>query len=125
MKLRHHKAFSLLEVMLTAAIMSVVVIFVFRSFASSLHSVRFGQNMMLATFLVQEKLSLIERRALADFSGLDTMENIQFKWSYDLVETDINGLYRVDFSVSWKEKTRQEDYAMNMMTYMYFKNVSS
>lgn len=125
MKLRHHKAFSLLEVMLTAAIISTVVIFIFRSFVSSLNSVRFGQNMILAAFLAQEKLSLIERRALADSSGLDTMENMQFKWSYDLAETDISGLYKVDFSVSWKEKTRQEDYAMNMMTYMYFKNASS
>lgn len=124
MRLRQRRAFSLLEVMLTAAIMSVVVIFIFRSFASSLYSVRFGQNMILATFLAQEKLLLIEHRALVDSSGLDIIENKQFKWSYELNETGINDLYRIDFSVSWKEKIRQEDFMMNIVTYVYLKDAS-
>lgn len=122
MRLRYNKAFSLIEVLITVAILSTAIIFVFRSFTASLNTARFSQDITLASFLAEDKLWNIEKKFIANaalpFSGSEIMQNRTFNWDYKITETQIANLSQFKFTVSWKENVREKQYPIEFFTYL-------
>lgn len=121
MKLKSNRAFSLAEVLISVAILSTVIVVILRSFTASLSSVRFSQNIILACFLTKNKLWEIEQKykidsaALKD-TGSELSQDKNFNWEYEISDTKISGLKQLKFIVSWKEKAREKEYSMEILS---------
>lgn len=119
------KAFSLLEVLITVAILSSAIIFLFRSFAASLSSMRFSQHITLACYLAENNLWEIETRSAAGANLPATsskkLQNINFGWSYEISDTDIKDIKKLNLKTTWKENARKMDYSLDFLTYLAVK----
>ena len=120
---KFNKAFSLIEVLITVAILATAVIFLFRSFGSSLAAARFSQDITLATYSSENKLWEIEQVNLLGknfaLSGTEKIQNKDFNWNY-IIEIDPNNpnLKQLNFVISWKEKAKVKEYSMEFSTYL-------
>lgn len=126
MKYKSNKAFTLLEVLITVAILSTAIVFVFRSFTTSLSSTKFSQNITLACYLAEGKLWEIEEKQKQKTEPLiesnqDSveMQGRTFNWQYEttLKEPDLN-IIKVNLVLSWQENTRKELYTMEFLSYL-------
>jgi len=121
---KSNKAFSLLEVLITVAILSTAVIFVFRSFTASLSSAKFSQNITLACYLAEAKLWEIEQNQrqspspLDPDNGTEKMQGRDFNWSYETIKLEGLNLIKLRFNISWQEKIREKEYSMEFLTYL-------
>lgn len=122
MKSRCNKAFSLIEALIATAILSTAVIFLFRSFATVLSAMRLSQNITLAGYLAEGKLWEIEEMYKYGENlptpGTDTLQNTDFKWSYEISDADIQDLKKLNLTLSWRESLRLGEYSMNFLTYL-------
>ena len=118
--MRSNKAFTLIEVLIAVAILSTAVIFVFRSFTTSLSASRFAQNLSLACYLAQDKMWQVEvtdsKTRKAQDTGIEEIQNKDFNWKYEIIKTDIDDLNELKFSVSWHEKAREKEYLIEFFT---------
>lgn len=121
MALKSNKAFSLLEVIITVAILSTAIVFVFRAFTTVLSSVKFSQNITLACFLAEDKLWRIENNfALTDEAQPEKPEE---KFRFDFTKENIpelSILKELTLAVSWEEK-RANPYSLQFATYILSK----
>lgn len=120
---KFNRSFSLLEVLITVAILSTATTFVFRSFTTSLYSSRFSQNITLACYLAEDKIWEIEQSykdalKLPDHPGKETVQDRNFNWDYEISETKSPDLKQLKFTVTWKENIREKDYSMEFLTYL-------
>jgi prepilin-type N-terminal cleavage/methylation domain-containing protein len=112
------KAFTLLEVMLTVAVLSIGTIFVYQAFFNSLDAFNYCLNYLNVTSWMDEKIWQAQD-SLAHFANLGRMltdgkfviGNKHFKWDLSYSQIDevkkICKLYKVDLAVSWQEGKRQ------------------
>ena len=112
--------FTLIEVLITVAILLTAIVFLFRSFATSLTTAQFSQNTTLACYLAEEKLFDIQnsyayKKMLMD-EGTQALQNINFRWKYEISDTDNEGLKKLDLLIIWKEKNRAREYSMDFTT---------
>lgn len=116
------KAFTLLEVLITVAILSTAITFLFRSFTAVLSSAQFSQYISLACYLSEDKLWEIEQANTGGSgfpeSGSAMQQNKNFNWRYEIQDTDHQDLKELNFIVSWKVKTREKEYLMEFLTYL-------
>lgn len=121
---KSNKAFSLLEVIITVAILSTAIVFVFRAFTTVLSSVKFSQNITLACFLAEDKLWEIENKQkdtkgpLSTASGTEKIQEQDFNWDYTVTEIQDLNLVELKFNVNWKENVREKEYVLNFATYL-------
>jgi prepilin-type N-terminal cleavage/methylation domain-containing protein len=117
---KSNRAFSLLEVLITAAILSSAVIFIFRAFAASLSAAKFSQNITLGCFLSEAKIWEIsqQQKDSAMVLGRQQAREGVFNWEAELSQLEELGLAQLDFKLSWKEKAREADYVMDFLTYL-------
>ena len=120
------KSFSLIEILITIAILSSAVVFIYRAFTASLSAARFSQNMTLASFLAEDKLWEIEESQRNKFTppatkGEAILGNRKFTWDYEISKTDDPALTQLEFNISWPEK-RTNEYIMNFFTYLLQNN---
>lgn len=109
------RAFSLIEVLITVAILSTAIIFLLRAFASSLSAAQFSQNLTLACYLAEEKIfeaqnSFAYKKANTD-EGSQEIQGRDFKWRYALTDSTKKGLKNLELTVFWKEKVRSKEYS--------------
>ncbi len=122
---KSNKAFSLLEVLITVAILSTAIVFVFQSFTASLSSSKFSQNITLACYLVESKLWEIEQKQKQDTKplepaqGAEKIQGRDFNWSYEIKELDsaLPELEQLTLTLSWEEK-RENPYTLEFSTYL-------
>ncbi|MDD4955332.1 MAG: hypothetical protein PHP17_04760 [Candidatus Omnitrophica bacterium] len=118
------KAISLIEVLITVAILAGGIVFVFRGFMTSLSATSLSQNIMLASYLAEDKLWQIEemqkQKTLTENSGLETinLQSGQFNIGYEISQVGTGGLKKMDISVSWP-RDRGNSYSVNFPTYLY------
>ena len=118
------RAFSLLEVVITVAILSTAIVFVFRGFATVLVTVRLSQNMTLACFLAEDRLWELEVRQAGSLDQLGNdrgelkMQGRDFNWSYQTTRLENSRLIKLELGVSWKENNREKEYQMDFLTYL-------
>jgi hypothetical protein len=104
------------------AILSSAIIFLLRSYTTSLSSTKFSQDITLACYLAADKLWEIE----SDYGlGLrlpepkpETIQSRKFDWKYGILDSDTLGLKELKLTVLWKENVREKEYPIDCLTYL-------
>jgi type II secretion system protein I len=120
-----NKAFTLLEVLIALAILSTAIVFIFRSFTSSISCVKFSQNITLACFFAENKIWELEQeqKAKADpisagRQGNQIIQGKDFKWAYQAKRLGSSNLVYLEFIVYWQENLREKEYSLEFDTYL-------
>ena len=121
---KSNKAFTLLEVLIALAILSTAIVFIFRSFTSSLSSAKFSQDITLACFFAESKIwelqeeQRIKSEPLAGQQGIEKIQGKDFKWSYQAKKIGSANLIDLEFIISWQENLREKEYSLEFDTYL-------
>lgn len=115
MILKSSRSFSLLEVVITVAILSTALVFIFRSFTTMLSSVKISQNITLACWLAEDKFWEIEQglKSKAEFldsTGQETIQGTDFKWNYTIEPQQYESINftKLELTVTWQENNKRE-----------------
>jgi type II secretory pathway pseudopilin PulG len=119
-----NRGFLLLEVILTVTILSVGLVSALRSFATSLHTLKISQNLLIANLLLEEKIwqkeeenSQVEGIVPEDEEDELAPPFDAFSYKINFTEQkDFDSLYKSTFEVFWKQRKRQ--YSTSCITYM-------
>lgn len=117
---RSDKAFSLLEVVVTVAIVSLALVFVLRGFSVILSSARLSQDITLACLLAEEKIWEVENGLATSGSRSQEIQARQFGWEYrQYPETSAPAadLVRLDLSVTWDASVARKE-KLDISTYL-------
>lgn len=113
---KKNKGFTLIEVMVSVAILSIGLLVIIQGFSSSLNTLRICQNNLEASLFAEEKMAELEiyskqeKKGFGpDLSGvLPGAGNLSFEWRIGLApETGYEGLNKVLNIVSWIEGKRK------------------
>lgn len=124
MVFKSSKAFSLLEVLLSIVILSTAIVFIFRSFTSSLFSTKFSQNITLACFLAENKIWELEQEQKIKVEPIETrqdseiLQGKEFKWKCQVERLGNSSLIYLEFIISWQEGLRKKEYSLEFNTYI-------
>jgi len=120
--LKSNRAFSLLEVIITVAVISTALVFVLRAFTTVLFGARLSQDMTLACLAAENKLWEIEQApstgaAYPDKEGAQIIQDKEFKWSYKLLPGPQAKLLELDLAISWRQHAGLEG-KIDIATYL-------
>jgi len=121
--MKKQKAISLIEVLVTTAILTGGIVFILRGFMVSLSAANLSQNIMLASLLAEDKFWQIEemqkQEILKENEGgeIITVQNKEFNVKYEISPTDTSGLGKLEISVSWPKDTRNS-YDIDFSSYL-------
>ena len=119
---KSNKGFTLLEVLITVAILSSAVIFIFRAFGAVLNSAKFSQNISSACYLAENKIWEIRHRRAAppkkETAAEEYSTKQRFNWRWENGDLENLGLSLLKFNVSWKERMREKDYEISLSSYL-------
>jgi len=109
------KGFTLIEVMVSIAILSFGLILILQGFAYSANVLRISRNNLEATLLTEEKMAETEimlkqtkDSLFSGFNGESKSNNIEFKWKTELtIDEEYEDLNKVLATISWKEGRRK------------------
>lgn len=127
MSSKSSSAFSLLEVIITVAILSTAIVFIFQAFTTVLSSSKFSQNITNACLLAEDKLLDIEQRQKETIGVLvhDPLSTEKigvqyFDWEFvtETIKLDNSDLIKLTFTVYWQENIRKDKYSMEFLTYL-------
>lgn len=110
---RKSNGFSLLEVVVAVAILSIGITVVLQALSYSARVTGISCDMVKAAFLAEDKLQELE---LKEKYGLitenQTAQDLQdkFRWDYTFSLNQDLKLYRLDFSINWQRLNRQEGF---------------
>ena len=116
--------FTLFEVLIALAILSTAIVFIFRSFTSSLSSIKFSQNITLACFFAENKIWELEQEQkvktvpIESRQGKEKMQGKDFKWAYQAKRLESSNLVDLEFVVSWQENLREKEYSLEFDSYL-------
>lgn len=113
----NNKAFSLLELLITIAIISTGITVILQAFSFASRVAGLSSDIIRADFLAEDKLQELEfkekqgliKQEPAQSSGLSD----KFQWKADLGFIPDTGLYKLSFVVDWQRLNFQEDVAFN------------
>lgn len=113
-------AFTLIEVLITVAVLSTAILFVFRSFASSLSAAKVSQNITLICYLAEEEFFDIQNnyanKKMLQGDGSQVLQERNFNWNYGISDTDNPDLKELKLLVLWKEATMAKEYSLEFLT---------
>jgi len=113
-----NKAFSLLELIIAVAILSIGVIVVLQAISFSARATGVSCDMINAVFLAQDKLQELELREnqgfLREENAKDTLD--KFTWEYSITADRDLDLFKVAMDLNWQRANRQEN--LNINTYL-------
>lgn len=123
---RSNEGFTLIEVLITVAVVSTAVVFIFRAFVTLLTATKFSQDMAFACFIAEDKLGEIEQRYQRYKDGVAPLETEgakdigvrPFRWRYQTVDSGLADLKRIDFQCLWKEGAREKEHSLDLSTYL-------
>lgn len=124
MPLKSSKSLTLLELLISIAVLSGAIVFVFRGLTAALVSFRFSQNITIACYLAEEKLFEIEEKQknsplpLPQEEGQEELQGRKFNWVYRTKELPDSGLVGLDLIISWREKAREKEYTISFPAYL-------
>jgi len=126
-KSKSNKAFSLLEVLITSAILTSAIVFVFRSFSACIWGLSSSRNVNYACLLAEGKLWEMEQRqsasvnAIPKDSGIEEVSGKTFQWDYETAGLTQSNLVEADLTISWEERPRKESASLKFTTYLISK----
>ncbi|MFH1625329.1 MAG: type II secretion system minor pseudopilin GspI [Pseudomonadota bacterium] len=98
--------FTLLEVMVTLAIVGIALVAILRSLAMSVDVSNESRNLSVATLLAKWKMAEIESQVFPDVGeggGEFGDEYPGFRWETTTTETEVKELRKVAVTVLWQE----------------------
>ena len=109
------KGFTLIEIMISVAILSFSAILILQGFTHSLNILRISQNNLQATLFAEEKMAQIQIDAknskygfLTGLNGESQIDNIEFRWQVSITpDEEYKDLNKLLTTVSWKEGKRK------------------
>ena len=117
------KAFTLIEVMLSVAILSIALVLILQAFAHSLSILRITEDNLTATLIAGNKMAEAQIMAKEDWGGFEKGMNERFRsqgikcrWKMDIVAVELDTeddfeadaeLNEVNASLSWEEGKRR------------------
>ncbi len=116
---RTRKGFTLIEVMVTAAVLALGTVLIYEAFFISLDSFNYcSRYLKIASWIdekiwqVQDSLGHLGPLAQIERSGSFKNENKNFDWdlSYDVIEQTQN-LYKIDLAILWQEGKRKAKFS--------------
>jgi|GEM_PF-935959 len=116
--------FTLLEVLIALAILSTAIVFIFRSFTTSLYSVKLSQNITGACFFAENKIWELEQEQKAQAEPIENRQGNQklqgkdFKWAYQAKRLGDSNLVYLEFIIHWQESLREKEYSLEFDTYL-------
>ncbi len=126
------KAFTLIEVMLSVAILSVALVMILQAFAHSLNILRITEDNLTGTLLAGNKMAEAQILAKGDWSGFENgvdekfkLDDIKCDWEIDVTPVEFDTeeaseggetLNEVNALLSWEEGKRKG--AIPLATYM-------
>jgi general secretion pathway protein I len=113
------KGFTLLEVLVALAILSIALVVLFSQQATSLSRGNEARIITKATLLAQEQMAglLAEGRRRTGIEEGEVKESVPpFKWRQQVEEADIEGMKRLTVVVLWKEGEKERD--VRFVTYV-------
>lgn len=113
MRLKSNKSFSLLEVVITVAILTSAITVVLRAFTTIISGVNLSQNITMACLLAEDKLWRLENGFALEESA---EEKPEFSYTQETLDTGIPGLDKLKLGVSWEEK-RANPYSLEFYVY--------
>lgn len=118
--LKNNKAFSLLELIITIAILSIGIIVVLQALSTCARAVGFSCDIIDAVFLAEDKIQELEFKEKQNLISKEPKEirekKEKFAWGYSLsLEPDFN-LYRLKFDITWQRLNREEK--LELETYL-------
>jgi prepilin-type N-terminal cleavage/methylation domain-containing protein len=120
-QLRKNKGFSLLELVITVAILAVGIVAILQALTYSIKVTGTACDTVRAVFLAEDlaqELEFKEKNNLLDKVSSDHGEVDKFKWNYDLsVNPGQNVLYDLELAVSWQRLNRSEK--VELFTWLY------
>lgn len=111
--------FTLLEVMIALAILSLVAVAFLRSQAGGVRLIDEASYISLATLLAQEKMAELESKGFPEpgkSSGEGEEGFPDFKWEKIVSATDIGNVQKVQIRVLWNEGNNER--TLELVTYM-------
>lgn len=111
--------FTLLEVMIALAILSLVAVAFLRSQAGSFRLIDEAGYISLATLLAKEKMAELEGKGFSEpgRSSGEGEEGFQdFKWEKIVSATEVWNVQKVQIKVLWKEGDNER--TLELVTYM-------
>ncbi len=114
--------FTLVEVVVTVAVVLTGVVLILRSLTSSLAAMQFGQHLSDAALLVESKIWEARQQYVLDGSlPLDSSKKVQareYALHYDIVSSADGVQNELLLTLSWKEKSRANDYVTSLRAYL-------
>lgn len=112
-----NKAFSLLELIVAIAILSIGIVTVLQAFSFSTRVAGIAFDIINAVFLAEDKMQELEFKEKQNLINREPKEaedkKDKFAWKYVLnPEPDLN-LYRLDFDITWQRADRKERIGLN------------
>ena len=112
-----NNGFSLLEVIITVAILSTGIVVILQAFSFSARVTGLVCDITNAVFLAQDKMQELEFKEKQNLINREPPvvedKTDKFAWKYVLnPEPDFN-LYRLDFDITWQRTDRKERISLN------------
>ena len=105
--------FTLIEVLVTTAVLSLGIVLIYRAFFTLLDSFGYYSNYLRVIAFADEKLwqaqdtlSCFGSDAGAGSSGRLNIQNKDFNWRLSVSPVEAESLYRIDLTVNWQEGPR-------------------
>ncbi len=109
----NNKAFSLIELLIAAAILSTGLITIFKAFSFSAKSVGISADLTNAVFLAEEKIQELEFTRKINSTSLGQLDNNgkvgKFDWNYTASFLPDLNLYALNFDVFWRKANEARD----------------
>lgn len=125
LRIGNKRGFTLVEVLVTAAVLSVGIIFIYEALFVSLNLFNYYSNYLNIASWTQEKIwkvqdDLTHLGSLAQIepSGILENQNRNFHWNlaYNLI--DSTGLYRIDLIILWWQG--RKEYKISRVAYAVY-----
>ena len=107
------RGFTLIEVLVTTAVLSLGIVLIYRGFFTLLDSYGYYSNYLRVAAFADEKLwqaqdalSCFGPGAGAGSSGRLNIRNKNFNWRLSVSPIEAESLYRIDLAVDWQEGPR-------------------
>ncbi len=113
----NNKAFSLIEVLISIAILSTSLIVVLKAFSFSAKATGISLDFTKAVFLAEDKIQELEFSLKNNLIGKDTAKNKgkegKFEWKYVITSKPEFNLFTLDFEVAWKRFNEARSLSLN------------
>jgi len=110
--------------LVTVAILSTAVIFLFRAFTVSLNVAKVSQDIFAACLLAEERMFGIEEGIRNNSLPLEgegkiILHNKEFNWRCEVNNVDMPFLKEIKLVLSWSGKSAKE-YSLEFINYLYY-----